>query len=109
MNNNLIGFQDMKIDFLFAWYDLWIGFFWDKKKKWLYILPIPMFGIILKFEDLPADYRIEKGMTNWVGEGERMTYTVFWKEGQLGAYRTRKKAIKEIKGHQRYIKQFEKL
>jgi len=39
----------MRIEFLFAWYDLWIGLFWDKKKKWLYILPFPMFGIILKF------------------------------------------------------------
>ncbi len=39
----------MKIKLLFAWYDLWIGFFWDKNKSWLYILPIPCFGIILKF------------------------------------------------------------
>lgn len=34
---------------LFAWYDMWIGFFWDKKKKWLYVFPVPMFGFILKF------------------------------------------------------------
>lgn len=39
----------MKISFLLAWYDVWVGLFWDKKKKWLYILPIPMAGIILKF------------------------------------------------------------
>ncbi len=38
-----------RIKILFAWYDLWIGIFWDSKKKLLYILPIPMFGIIINF------------------------------------------------------------
>jgi hypothetical protein len=40
----------MKIKPIFAWYDLWVGAFWDKKRKWLYILPIPMFGILIKFD-----------------------------------------------------------
>tara|TARA_R110002124_G_scaffold281430_1_gene455745 strand:+ start:95864 stop:96007 length:144 start_codon:yes stop_codon:yes gene_type:complete len=39
----------MKVKLLFAWYDLWIGVFYDKNKNWLYILPVPMFGVILKF------------------------------------------------------------
>lgn len=39
----------MKISLLFAWYDIWVGLFWDKKKKWLYFFPIPCLGIIFKF------------------------------------------------------------
>ncbi len=41
----------MKIQLLFAWYDFWIGAFYDKKKNWLYILPFPMIGIIIKFPE----------------------------------------------------------
>jgi hypothetical protein len=32
----------------FAWYDLWIGAFWDRRAHILYICPLPC--ILLKFE-----------------------------------------------------------
>lgn len=38
----------MTIKLLFAWYDLWIGFYYDRKNKSLYIFPIPMVGIVIK-------------------------------------------------------------
>lgn len=34
----------IKIKFIFAWYDFWIGAYWDKTNKVLYIFPIPCFG-----------------------------------------------------------------
>lgn len=40
----------MKIQLIFKWFDFWLGLFWDEKKNWLYILPVPMFGIIFKFK-----------------------------------------------------------
>lgn len=32
----------MKVTVHFAWYDFWVGFYYDRKKHILYICPIPM-------------------------------------------------------------------
>jgi hypothetical protein len=39
----------MKISFLFAWYDLFFGFYWDRAHKWLYVVIFPTIGFIIKF------------------------------------------------------------
>lgn len=38
-----------KVTGLFAWYDLWIGVFWDSQKGKLYVLPIPCLGFVLHY------------------------------------------------------------
>jgi len=42
------GNFNSKISFILKWYDGWIGYFWDKKKRYLYIFLIPFFGIVIK-------------------------------------------------------------
>jgi hypothetical protein len=49
----------VKIQFIFKWYDLWIGFFYDKKKNWIYFLPIPMIGIIIKLPNRICKERLK--------------------------------------------------
>ena len=38
----------MKVRRLFAWYDAWVGAFWDGKGRRLYLLPIPFAGVVLE-------------------------------------------------------------
>lgn len=37
----------MKVRPLFAWYDLWVGAYWDAKSRRLYVLPIPCLGFVI--------------------------------------------------------------
>jgi hypothetical protein len=44
---------DVRIRPLFAWYDFWIGVFWDCQKRRLYVLPMPCLGIVFDFGRKP--------------------------------------------------------
>lgn len=47
----------MKIKPIFAWFDFYVGAFWDIKKRKLYIIPFPMIGIVLDFSaSIPCYY-----------------------------------------------------
>lgn len=49
----------MKVKPIFAWYDIWVGFFWDREKRRLHVFPVPMFGVQIQFSDAErerADY-----------------------------------------------------
>ena len=39
----------MKIRPVFAWYDGFVGFYWDRRRRRLYVLPVPFVGFFLEF------------------------------------------------------------
>ena len=39
----------MTVKPIFAWYDMWVGAFWDAGKRRLYVFPVPMFGLVFQF------------------------------------------------------------
>lgn len=46
----------MKLKLYFKWYDFWIGLYYDKMKKRLYIGFLPMLGLMIQFNaDKPVD------------------------------------------------------
>lgn len=42
----------MRIRPIFAWYDLWVGAFWDRERRRLYLLPLPCIGVVIQFGPL---------------------------------------------------------
>lgn len=41
----------MSIRVFIAWYDLWMGAYWDAKKRTLYVCPLPCVVIKLSSKD----------------------------------------------------------
>lgn len=41
----------MKVAVIFAWYDFWIGAFYDRNKRRLYVLPVPCCGLVFDFTE----------------------------------------------------------
>jgi len=47
----------MRVKFFFALYDFWIGVFWDRKNKILYICPLPCCVFKIQSKNQPSPRR----------------------------------------------------
>lgn len=45
----------MKISFFFAWYDLYVGAYWSRSRRALYIVPFPTLGLKLQLKPRAFD------------------------------------------------------
>lgn len=41
----------MKVKLSFAWYDLWVGAYWDRKNRVLYVCPVPMVLVTIRTKE----------------------------------------------------------
>lgn len=39
----------MRVRPVIAWWDLWVGAYWDRRRRTLYLMPFPMIGIAIEF------------------------------------------------------------
>jgi hypothetical protein len=52
----------MSVKPIFAWYDLWVGAFWDRRVRRLYLFPIPCLGLVVQFKK-PDFIEVYRGVT----------------------------------------------
>ena len=45
--------KTIRITPIFAWYDCWVGLFWDRTKRRLYVFPLPTLGFVIEIEEAP--------------------------------------------------------
>jgi hypothetical protein len=45
----------MRVRVVLAWYDMWIGAYWDRKQKVLYLFPLPMIGLAVHVNGQPPN------------------------------------------------------
>ena len=36
---------------MFAWYDFWVGVFWDRRNRRIYVFPLPMVGVCIQLKE----------------------------------------------------------
>jgi len=44
-----------RVSLFFRWYDLWVGAYWDRNARVLYVCPLPMVGVRIRFGGPNAD------------------------------------------------------
>ena len=41
----------LKFRVILRWYDFWVGAYWDRDRRRLYVFPVPMLGVVISGKD----------------------------------------------------------
>jgi hypothetical protein len=73
--------RQIEIEPIVAWYDIWIGFYWDSYHEKLYFFPIPMCGFVIKFGyRLDNNLRVSGNFNELLRPGLRKNFIDSYKE-----------------------------
>lgn len=64
----------MKVALIFAWYDFWVGAFYDRRKRTLYLFPVPMLGLRIRLA--PSKHALLPFECDW---GHCNEFAVQWR------------------------------
>lgn len=45
-----------RVRLVFAWYDAWVGAYYDRDKRRLYVLPLPCVGVMISLKREGGDH-----------------------------------------------------
>lgn len=68
----------MKIRLFFRWYDFWVGVYVDVGGRAIYICPVPMFGLKVRWvmnNDDGNTFMDEQGRERWVKNGKLVRFS----------------------------------
>ena len=60
----------VNVRLFFAWYDMYFGMYWSKKKRTLYVVPLPMVVVAIEFGRSDKLWRSMRQASELSGEGE---------------------------------------
>jgi len=58
----------MRIRVFFAWYDLWVGAYWSQQSRTLYLCPLPMLVVSVRFGEGRVATKAARGEPTLFGE-----------------------------------------
>jgi len=65
----------MRLRIFFAWYDLWVGAYWDRDKRALYVCPIPT--VVIRLDLVRRSYKLCcYGTVFWQSDTRRNAFRI---------------------------------